>query len=212
MDGIPMFRVLTVSREFGSGGGTVAQRVANRLSWNLIDKNLVDEIASRAKVDPDLARTRDERIDSWLHRVSRRALWSGGPEHSATIAPTDVFDAETMATLARNLIEDAYSRGQAVIVGRGAQCILQNRPDVFHVFIYAPMHDKVERVRERVASSGNIEELIRTTDRRRAEFVKFHFGCDWSNPHLYDAMICSKLGEDTVAAMIIEAMRAEKPA
>jgi cytidylate kinase len=205
-----MFRVLTVAREFGSGGGTVAQKVADRLGWNLIDKNLVDEIASRAKVDPDWARTRDERLDSWLHRVSRRALWSGGPESVATVGATDVFDAETMATLARNLIKDAYSKGNCVIVGRGAQCILQNRPDVFHVFIYAPMADKIERVRERVRAAGDVEELIRTTDRHRAEFVKFHFGCDWSNPHLYDAMICSKLGEDAVTAMIVEAMRAEK--
>src|SRR6476620_5585823 len=126
MDSIPMFRVLTVAREFGSGGGTVAQKVADRLGWDLLDKNLVDEIANRAKVDADCARTRDERLDSWLHRVSRRALWSGGPESVATMGPTDVFDAETMARLARNLIEDCYSKGNCVIVGRGAQCILQN--------------------------------------------------------------------------------------
>ena len=207
-----MFRMLTVSREFGSGGATVAQTVADRLAWKLIDKNLVEDIAQRAKVDPDWARTRDERLDSWLHRVSRRALWSGGPELAATVAPAEVFDAETMAALARNLIEDAYSKGDCVIVGRGAQCILQSRPDVFHVFIYAPMPDKIERVKQRVHDPGDIEDLIRTTDRRRAEFVKFHFGCDWSNPHLYDAMISSKLGEETVAAMIVEAMRVEQRA
>ena len=72
-----MSRVLTVAREYGSGGGHIACTVAERLGWNLLDKALVEAIARSAQVDPDLARQYDERVDSWLHRISRRSLWHG---------------------------------------------------------------------------------------------------------------------------------------
>lgn len=126
-----MFRVLTVAREFGSGGGQIARRVSEKLGWNVLDKALVEAIARAAQVDPDLARHYDERIDSWLHRVSRRGLWHGAFDGVASAGDAEVFDAETMAALARNLISAAYEGGNCVIVGRGGQCILQNRRDVF---------------------------------------------------------------------------------
>jgi cytidylate kinase len=203
-----MFRVLTVSREFGSGGGIVAQVVADRLGWRLLDKSMVEEIAGKAKIDPNFARQHDERVDSWMHRVSRRALWTGAVDPAAAkVTAAEVFDCETMAALTRNLIEEAYTKGNSVVVGRGAQCILQNRDDVFHVFVYAPMREKIERVKERLNNPPDAEDLIRNTDRSRAEYIKFNFGCDWKNPHLYHAMLSSKVGIDTVATMIVEAMQ-----
>jgi cytidylate kinase len=192
-----MYRVLTVSREFGSGGATIAEVVAGRLGWRLLDKSLVDDIAARAQVDPALARNHDERIDSWVHRISRRGLWSGALEGAAPVASDDVFDCETMASLTRTLIEDAYAQGSCVIVGRGAQCILQNRPDVFHVFIYAPLREKIERVKARLPGVRDPQDLIRSTERTRADFIKLHYGYDWTNPHLYDAMCCVRAGVKT---------------
>ena len=67
-----MYRVLTVAREYGSGGGHIARIVSEKLGWNLLDRALVEGIARSAQVDPDLAHRYDERVDSWLHRVSRR--------------------------------------------------------------------------------------------------------------------------------------------
>src|ERR1035437_7461641 len=122
-----MFRVLTVAREYGSGGGLIARRVAEKLGWNLLDKALVEAIARSAQVDPDLARRYDERVDSWLHRLSRRGLWRGAFEGVAALADTAVFDAETVASLGKSLILEAHSQGNCVIVGRGAQCVLQPR-------------------------------------------------------------------------------------
>jgi hypothetical protein len=181
--------------------------VADRLGWQILDKTLVEDIAARASVDPALARDCDERLDSWIHRVGRRALWSGTVEAAAApVAIAEIFDSDTMASLARSLIEEAYTRGNCVIVGRGANCILQRREDVFHAFIYAPLAERVNRVKQRVECSGDVAELVRSTDRRRAEFIKFHFGCDWTNPHLYDAMLSTKLGEETVANMLVQAI------
>lgn len=204
-----MFRVLTVSREFGSGGGNLAQTIAGAFGWKLLDRTLVGEIAAAAQVDPDLARHHDERLDSWMHRISRLTFGRGAIEAVAQTATAEVFDCGTMAALARNLIEQAYETGNCVIVGRGAQCILQDKPDVYHVFVYAPMADKIRRVREQFGHGVNAEEMIRTKERQRAEFIRFHFGADWKDPHLYDAMFCSKVGEDVVARMVAGAMRGE---
>jgi hypothetical protein len=201
-----MFRVLTVAREYGSGGGLIARSVAEKLGWNLLDKALVEAIAGSAQVDPNLARRYDERCDSWMHRVSRKGLWHGAFEGVAAPADAKVFDAETMALLGKSLILEAHSRGNCVIVGRGAQCVLQDREDVLHVFVHAPRSERIERVRRRVPSAGNIEQLMRSTDQQRADFIRLYFGCDWKNLHLYHMLISSELGEDTVAGMIVEAI------
>jgi hypothetical protein len=201
-----MFRVLTVGREYGSGGGLIARAVAERLGWNLLDKALVEAIARAAQVEHGLARRFDERCDSWLHRVSRRGLWQGGFEGVASPADAKVFDAETMAALGKSLILEAHSRGNCVIVGRGAQCVLQDKEDVLHVFVHAPRSERVERLRSRVPSGSNIEQLMRSTDQQRADFIRLYFGCDWKNLHLYHMLMSSELGEDVVADMIVEAI------
>ena len=93
-----------------------------------------------------------------------------------------------------------------MIVGRGAQCVLRDRKDAFHVFIYAPWAERVARIRQRLPDQKNVEELIRSTDRQRADYIRTYFQCNWMDPHLYDLMICSGLGEDVVESQIIDAL------
>ncbi len=200
-----MYRVVTVGREYGSGGGPIAHRVAEKLGWNLLDRALVEAIAQAAKVDPRLAQGYDERCDSWLHRVSRKGLWHGGFEGMAAGAETSVFDGETMAALGKSLIEEAHARGNCVIVGRGAQCVLQDREDALHVFVHAPRAERMARVRERAPETADLERLMTTMDQRRADYIRMYFGCDWKDPHLYHMLLSSELGEETVAELIVQA-------
>ncbi len=206
-----MFRVVTVGREFGSGGAAIARQVAQRLSWKLLDGALVRDVAARAKIDPDLARKYDEAVDPWLHRVSRAALWQGAFEGVASVGEGDFLDAETMARLAATLIEQAHAEGNCVIVGRGGQCVLQNRPDAFHVYIYAPWSERVARVRARAPGLADPEEHIRSVDRTRSEYVRRNYGCSWADPHLYHLLISSQLGEGPAASLIAAAVASVKP-
>jgi cytidylate kinase len=201
-----MYRVLTVAREYGSGGGDIARTICERLGWRILDKALIEGIASVARVDPDLARRYDERIDSWLHRVSRRSLWRGAFEGVPALNGTEIFDCETMTALGRSLIEEAYAEGKCAIVGRGGQCVLQSRKEAFHVFVYAPWAARVARVRQRVQEGTDIESLIRSTDRQRAGHLRTYFDSDWADPHLYHMLISSELGEDATASVIIAAL------
>jgi len=201
-----MFRVLTVAREFGSGGAAIAQKVADKFKWNLLDRALIDKIARAAQVDPETARQCDERVDSWVHRMSRRGLWHGAFEGVAAVTDAEFFDAETMAAVAQRVVAEAAAKGDCVIVGRGAQCALQNRPDTLHVFVYAPWAQRVARIRERVPAVKDIDQLIESTDQERADYIRTYFGCDWKNPHLYHMMISSQLGDDRAAQLIVDAI------
>jgi cytidylate kinase len=204
------YRALTVAREFGSGGAEIARQLATRLGWNLLDNALVMQIAQAAHVDPALVRQFDERVDSWLHRVTRNTLWSGAFEAVAEPPDLAVFDSETMAAFATELIRQAHKEGNCVIVGRGAQCALRSHPDVFHLFVYAPMKARLERVKTRLGAPPDLDAWVKEMDSCRSRYVKHNFGCDWANPHLYNLMIDSALGQDAVAGAVLAAMQATR--
>jgi len=196
-----MYSIITIAREYGSGGGSIAKALANRLGWDLLDRALITGIAQNAKVDPALAARYDERVDTWLDRL-RKGTWYG----FASMAEIDCFDAEKMARLAHHVIEEAASVGHCVIVGRGGQCVLQRRPDTFHVFIHAPWNERVRRVETRISPGENVEARIRAMDRERAEFIRTYYDQDWRDPHLYHLMISSMLGEETVVSAILRSI------
>ena len=200
------YRVLTVSREFGSGGGRIAQSIANRLGWKLLDSKLIEEIACEAKVDAGVVRRFDEHVDGWLSRINRQAIRGAAMAAGVMLENERCFDEDTMADLTRRIIQRAYDAGDCVIVGRGAQSILQSKADVFHVFVYAPLRVKIHRLRTRLEPGANIEERIREVDAERAHYLKLHFGKEWTNPHLYDLMISSGDDEERTARIIEFAM------
>lgn len=200
------YRVLTVSREFGSGGGRIAKIVADRLGWRLMDRELIEAIACAGQVDEKVVTSLDERAESWLGRMNRQAM--RGAAIAAGVIPSadSCFDPDVMTALTRQIVEHAHGEGNCVIVGRGAQCILQHKPDVFHVFVYAPFKDRVHRLRTRLRSGVHIEERIHTVDAERATYLRQRFNKAWDDPHLYNMMISSTEDEDATAKVILYAL------
>ncbi len=197
-----MIRVITIGREYGSGGSTIARLLAEQLGWRLVDNSLIAEIAEMAKINRELAARYDESVDPWFYRLVK-ALWRGGYEGVATRLETDVFDADAMASLWHRVIREAADIGQCVTVGRGGQCILQERKDAFHVFVYAPLRERIQRLRERGETEPDLEAAAEETDRRRAAYIWRHFGQEWTNRHLYDLLICSSLGVEKAVSAIL---------
>jgi cytidylate kinase len=204
------YRVLTVNREFGSGGGRIAQTIAEWLGWKLLDRDIIDAIAYAAHVDEKVVRHYDEHVDSWLRRINQQAMRGAALAAGIELGEDSVFDAEEMVKISQKIIEKAYSDGNCVIVGRGAQCVLQHKPDVYHVFVYAPYKERIQRLRNRLEKGNNIEQRVRTVDEERAKYLQQNFGKCWNNPHLYDLMISSHEDEDRTARAILYAMT-EKP-
>jgi cytidylate kinase len=167
---------------------------------------LVEKIAQLARVEPQLAEQYDERPDPWVNRLVR-ALWQGGLSRGIMAGPIpELFDADMMASLSQRVIEEAADIGNCVIVGRASQCILQQRDDAFHVFIYAPRAERLRRLGSRHASRAEAEAAMQARDQERAALIRRYFNQDWANRHLYDLMISSKLGEETVLSTILSAM------
>jgi cytidylate kinase len=200
------YRVLTVNREFGSGGGRIAQTIAGWLGWKLLDREIIDAIAYAAHVDAKMVQHYDEHVVSWLRRLNQQAMRSAALAAGLELGEDSVFDAEEMVKISRKIIEEAYAEGSCVIVGRGSQCILQHKPDVYHAFVYAPYLDRLARLRGRLDKGVHAEQRIRIVDDERAKYLQQYFGKCWNNPHLYDLMISSRTDEEWTARAILYAM------
>jgi cytidylate kinase len=197
-----MFKVVTISREYGSGGGTLAEMLARSLGWKIVNQSLVAEVAKRAKIDPEVAARYDECIDPWFHRLVK-GLWQGGYEGLATRVDTRIVDSEAMARLAGEIIREAAELGQCVIVGRGGQCLLRQRNDVFHVSVFAPRQEKIQRMRDRLSPGTDADRFMEEMDNRRAAYIRRFHNEDWKDRRLYHLVISSTLGLETVRDTIL---------
>jgi cytidylate kinase len=174
-----------------------------------LDRDIIDAIAYQAHVDKNVVRHYDEHVDSWLRRINQQAMRSAALAAGLELGENSVFDAEEMVKISQKIIEKAYSDGNVVIVGRGAQCVLQHKPDAYHVFVYAPLKDRLIRLRDRLEKGADIEQRLRTVDGERAKYLQQYFGKNWCNMHLYDLMISSHTDEDLTARNIIYAMNGQ---
>lgn len=197
-----MIRTITIAREYGSGGGEIAKRVAAELDWRFVDRDLIAEVARLARVAPEDAAPYDEHAASWMQRLAK-SFWSGGPEGFMGGPRTEVFDADRMAELTRQVILGAAGAGECVIVGRGGQCILRGRAEAFHVFVFAPRAERVHRVRHRYPTETDADAALDDIDLMRAAYIRRYYACDWSDRRLYDLLINSRLGEEKTASAII---------
>ena len=197
-------RTITVEREYGSGGALIARRLAEHLGWKLWDEELTAEIARIAKVDHKAASLCDERMDPLIYRLFR-VFARGSYERALPVeGVSSRFDADQMVAMLQEVIEDVASRGNCVIVGRGAPYILRNHSDAFHVFIYAPRDEKIRRIKTLGKTEKEAAQLVAEVDAERASFIRHYFGAEWPCRALYNAMINSKFGDEYVIEMILQ--------
>ena len=201
-----MFRIITVEREYGSGAAEISRRLAEHLGWKLWDQSLTEEIAKRANVEPAAVRKCDERLDGRFHRLAK-IFWRGSHESSMSLHGAQQFDADTMVEMVGEVLTKVAEDGSSVIVGRGAPYVLRNRPDVFHVFLYAPRAEKLRRVQRQGKTLQEAEELVDTVDRDRITFIAHYFRADWPTRALYNMMINTAMGDDQVISVILDTMR-----
>ena len=200
-----MFRLLTIEREYGCGAAAIATKLAQRLGWTLWDQRLTEEIARQANVDPRAVMRCDERMDSPLYRLAS-AFWRGSYERSSPLR-NQVFDTDRMTSMMRDITARIADEGKAVVVGRGAPFFLRERPDAFHVFLYAPRAEKIRRLRQDGSSESEAEDLVDTVDRERIAYIKHYFNADWPTRSLYHLMVNTAVGNDASIETILSTMR-----
>jgi cytidylate kinase len=200
-----MFRVITIEREYGCGGGSIASHLADSLGFKLWDHLITEEIARIAEVDPSAVMRCDERMDSRLHRLSK-VFWRGSYERSSTLVH-QVFDTDRMVAMMQEIMGKISKEGNAVIVGRGAPYFLRENPCAFHVFLYAPREEKIRRTIADGRSRSEAEDLVDSVDRERIAYVKHYFNADWPTRSLYHLMLNTAVGDEVVVKTIRDTMR-----
>jgi cytidylate kinase len=197
-----VIQVVTIEREYGSGGGEIARAIAERLGWKLWDQLLTNEIARLMECDCRVVEEREEKRDPLFHRLLM-AFMRGSYEGSLNAPRLKIADASCIREVAERVVKSVAERGQCVIVGRGSAYYLQNRADAFHAFIYAPFGDKVRRLQARGKSEQEAAQLAETVDRDRAAFIKQYFNVEWPGRHRFHLMINSRIGEPAAVETIL---------
>ena len=203
--------VVTITRQFGSGGSSVAKLVAQALGWAVIDNEFVDEVAQRAGLPKETVAALDERAPSLMQRLVR-ALATASPEVFVPAGqdaeePTE----EQVMRVTERVIAEAAQHGHAVLVGRGAQAVLaRTRPDeALHAYVVAP---RASRITEVMRRNGLDEKAaaheIDITDAGRDRYVQKWHGRQRQDPANYHLVLNTGwLGYEGAAGLIVSAVR-----
>ena len=168
-------RVVTISRQLGSGGTHVANLLAQELDYQVYDKDVVSQVAETWGADPEqIAWLDEQQPDMWGNLVLQ--LLEGKRSSEATYLRTLV-----------KVIKKIASQGNAIIVGRAATCILH---DSYRVRLVAPEALRIERIAEiRKADEKTARRMVQDSDRQRTRFIRTFFGGDPKDPLAYDIVI-----------------------
>jgi len=205
--------VITITRQYASGGSDVARLVAAQLEWDVIDNEFVDEVARRADLAPAAVAQRDERAPGLLERLAR-TLAAGSPELFIATAgvPRVEPDEAAIVRLTERVIAEAAAHGRIVLVGRGAQAVLAQRPDALHVYVVAAKPWRLNLAVERLGvNPAEVDKVVDETDRQRDQYVRTYYGRHRQDVVNYDLVVnTEKLGIDGAAALVVAEARRRK--
>lgn len=201
-----MVKIITVEREYGCGGGEIAQQLSERLGWKLWDHQLTEEIARLAQCSRAVVECREERNDPLYYRLFKSFL-RGSFEGSINAHKLKLVDSECILRFTERIVLQAASSGNCVIVGRGSQHFLQDHPDTLRVFLFAPREDKVRRVIARGKTPKEAEELVDSVDLDRVEFIQKYFHVEWPTRWLYHVMVNTSVGDEIAVQAILDFMK-----
>jgi cytidylate kinase len=218
---------ITISREFGSDGRTVAKQVADALGYENVDKELLVEVARKAQVPVSEVERFDEQPEHSALRILRKFLTPGYadtltglseyewwatatvPDLSKSHQALTALDEEVYVKLTSEVIIQLAEQGHVVLLGRGSQALLAERKNVLHVRVVATRDFKLEIVKEREGLEGDAAlKRMKEMDDRRKTYIKRHYNVDWADPRLYHLIVnTGYLGVDRASEVIVAAAK-----
>lgn len=192
-------RIITISREFGSGGRFIGEEVAKKLGIAYYDKNIIGQIAEKSGLSP-------EYIQENAELSPKKGLFAyafSGRDITGKSVEDMVYEAQ------RNIILELAEKEPCVIIGRNADYILKDRDDVLNVFIHGDMPEKIKRI----TGLHNVEEkeavkMMADTDKRRRTNYNFYTDQNWGKASNYTLCLnSSQLGYDRCEMIIMECVK-----
>lgn len=193
--------VITMAREYASGGSEIAQAVADKLGIPLYNKELITLAAKKSGLTEEaIAASENQR--------------SGSLIYSLYMMGNTMPLADQVYILQSNVIKELAAEGPCVILGRCGDYVLRDRKDVLRVFIYAPVEWRRELAKTdplvKAHDEKGIKEEIEKTDRNRAAYYNYYTQNRWGDAHNYDLAINAALGRETCVKMILDAVAAKE--
>ena len=194
--------IITVARQYGSGGREIGERVAEILGIPLFDKQLIADAASKGNLNVDVLKKTDETAaNSLLYTLAMGSNVVGTTMHFGYKMPIN----DKLLILQSEVIKGYAKGGSCVIIGRCADYVLREEKDIFRLFIYGDIEHRKARVAARhpEIKTSQIVDVINKTDRRRASSYNFYTGNKWGKYDNYDmAVNSSTLGIEGTAQLI----------
>ena len=192
-------KIITISREFGSGGRFIGEEVAKKLGFACYDKNIIGQIAEKSGLSP-------EYIQENAELSPKKGLFAyafSGRDITGKSVEDMVYEAQ------RNIILELAEKEPCVIIGRNADYILKDRDDVLNVFIHGDMPEKIKRI----TGLYNVKEkeavkMMADTDKRRRTNYNFYTDQNWGKASNYTLCLnSSQLGYDRCEMIIMECVK-----
>lgn len=210
--------VITLSRQLGSGGEEIARLVCDTLRYRYFDKQQIIDAAHAAGLSReqvvDYSEDRYEAknflarlFGSGSRPVKTLSVRQEDAQGNVTITEKTLNEAQSVV-LIRSAVQAAYEAGHIMIVGRGGQAILQDKRDVLHVRVVAPLGTRIARLQQREGwTVEEAEQQIIRHDRATAEYLGRFFGIRWDDPELYHLVLnTGKLSVDGAAQIVVDAV------
>ena len=189
--------VITIGREYGSGGRLIAKRLSEEMGITFYDKQLITEVAKKTGFSENFIR------DTEHQRPTNSFLYDLYTTVATPSVPDQVFIAQA------KVIKAAAARESCVIVGRCADYILREEPHVLKVFVNAPLDQRIKRAREEYGvTEANLESYVVRQDKARASYYNYFATGRWGQSREYDLCVNSRIGIDTAVKVIKAAAQA----
>lgn len=197
--------IITIGRQFGSGGRAVGELLAKKLGISFYDKELISIAAKESGINPEIFEDVDEKAANSLLYSLSTGMYSFGSGFSVM---GDLPVNDRLYLLQHQIIKEIAAKESCVIIGRCADYVLKGNPDCINIFIYADIEfRKREAVKKHGIDEARAEHIINKTDKSRANYYSFYSGMKWGMAENYDLCINSaKLSEEKIVDLIIDYM------
>ena len=188
------YNIITISREYGSGGKAIGKLLAEKLGIPCYDSEIIDKVAEKSGFAKEYIKDKGE-------------YSSGG--HLASIFKSNYYyrsdNEDIIWSIQSKIINELAEQGPCVIVGRCADYIFRDRDDVFKVFIHADINSRVDRITTIYGKSENPEKLIKDRDKHRTSYYHYFTDMEWGKASNYDMSLCSStLGFEKCAEILYD--------
>ena len=210
--------VITIARQYGSGGRTVGKMLAEKLGVSFYDKQIIQMASDESGIDVKLFGQVEEGSSVKASLFNKTGLYKGdliAPDQKGFVSDENIFNYQ--AKIATDLAEKEYQsqiirnladQESCVIVGRCVNYVFKDRPNTLRVFVHAPWEFRVEKSREKISGSDEeIEKFLRRDDKRKQDYYRKFAGGDWSDATNYDLCLnAGKLGFEKCVDAILAQM------